>query len=106
MGNEAILELEKTLQSAGSLWDGLLDPVTVMENALSGKLSLSFSDILIAFLGELFKNLTGNIDTVIYIIGITYLSVFIFAISAPDKAPWGGNSVNSYCSYIGCASGS
>ena len=88
MDNGIIYELQDKLEMAGSLWDGLLDPVTVMENAMEGKLNLSFSDILLKILGELFKNLTGNVDTVIYIIGITYLTVFIFAVSGPDKAPW------------------
>lgn len=88
MDTTVIDDLKDKLEMAGNMWDGLLDPVAIMENAMEGRLKLSFGDILVKVLGELFKNLAGNVDTVIYIIGITYLTVFIFSVSAPDKASW------------------
>ncbi|HHT92678.1 MAG TPA: hypothetical protein PLI11_01425 [Clostridia bacterium] len=88
MDNTVINELKDKLDTAGSLWEGLLDPVAIMENAMEGRMNLSFGEILLKVMGELFKNLAGNVDTVLYIIGITYLTVFIFSVSAPDKASW------------------
>ncbi len=85
---DVIIKLQEQLQNAGSLWDGVLNPVTAMDNALNGTSTMSFSEILLSVLAELFKQLTGNVGTVIYIIGISYLSAFVFALSAPEKAAW------------------
>lgn len=85
MSTVDLSELEGTLEEVGSLWNGKLDPVILMKEALSGESSFSPLSFFRSFLGELFETLTGQGDIVLQMVGIGYLAVFLLALYQSDQ---------------------
>ncbi len=79
--------LEDTLGEVGTLWG--LNPVSAMQDAMSGKTSFSFGDLLLSFAGELLGRVTENITVLITVVGIVYVTSLMLSVYEPDHAAWG-----------------
>ncbi len=80
--------LEQQLSDVGNLWGGLLDPASLMREALEGKTSVSPLSLVTSFLKELLNQMTDQSGVVLKIVGIAYLAVFLLALYQSEQPAW------------------